>query len=246
MLRSLFIVALLFPLLAFAQGDNIEINLDTLQVYTPPPMFDGTPPTAEKAKPSRSVAIISKPKFVPVPMRKPRYSGPLIGRNDAPMPEIEEAQIVLQTAQDILRQIEGDTEPVEPPAVQAAPASPPPRLEPVRVKDKSSMNHAETFELILPFKLGETRLSKEHETLLLQQIVIRLQKYDDVQLEVRAFASSEEQQESPARRLSLARALAVRDFLNTRNIPRENIYLRPLGRAETANSDYVELIVSRI
>ncbi|MEM7651214.1 MAG: OmpA family protein [Pseudomonadota bacterium] len=239
------ILTILLSSPALAQ-DNVEINLDTLEGYSPPPMFETPAPVADE-KPRRSVEILAAPVIVPKPARKPAYSGPLIGRNAEKSIDLDEAQIVLQSAQDILRQIEGKEplpkEPALEPVAEEIVAAPP--TEPARIKNKSSLNAQESFELVLPFAPNETALMPEHQTLLAQQILIRLQKYDDIKLEIRAFASAPEHQKSAARRLSLARALAVRDFLKSRNIPQKDMYLRPLGQSSENNSDYVALILSR-
>ncbi len=235
-----------FP--ATAQDTNVEINLDTLQGYTPPPMFEETEPEALTPMPAVAPAPVEiiKTANVPIPQRKPPFSGTLKKRN---VDRIEE-QVVLQTAKDILRQIEGDTpknlqeiareeEPPEPTLLQQIVKKP-------VIQENVPITLNGPFEISIPYKPDEATPSNEHRRILLEQIFTRLHKYEDAHLEVRAYASSPALQKSPARRLSLERALGIQDFLLSKGIAEERIYLRPLGQAVQSRSDTVQLVVSRL
>ena len=242
-MRIFTLIAVFISTSALAQG-NVEINLDALEGYTPPPMFEEAEPGPLTPDPPPA-PVVAKTVNVPIPAKKPAITRTVKQATT----EIED-QIVLQTAQDILRQIEGKP-PLPKPSVEVeevkALAPPPPMPEPViPVKNKITLDENGRFEVVLPFTPGEEALSKEHQSILSQQIVLRMQKYENVRLDVRAFASSADAQESPSRRLSLVRALAVRNFLSSKDISKENIYLRPLGRSNTPNSDYIQLTLSQI
>ena len=241
---SLLLISLLFisgPVTA--QDSNVEINLDALQKYTPPPMFvepDSTDePEIEYLTPLPPSEVITPKKIVtvPLPAKKPAFHGTMRAQSL----DIEEHQVIVQNAQDVLRQIEGSPPNAAPDVKKTA--NPPEQLA---VKDRSSLTHGDHFEVTLPFPPAETALSAEHIQITLRQILIRLQKYEDARLEVIAYASSPEAQESFARRTSLKRALAIQDLLASKGINPRQIYLRPLGRAKSESKDYVQLRVSRL
>ena len=229
---------------AYAQENDVEINLDALQDYTPPPMFDAEPEalTPLPATPPASVEII-KTVVTPIPQRKPPFTGTLKKQEI----DIKEDQIVLQTAKDILRQIEGES--LESIIEQEVTPPPAPIKEVIKkpvVKKAEPLALTKPFEVSLPYETAETELSEEQKNILLQQILIRLQKYEEARLEVKAYASSDVVEESPTRRLSLERALEIRNFLISRGVGEEKIYLRALGASEQNNADYVQLTISRL
>ncbi len=230
---------------AFAQDSGVEIDLNALENYTPPPMFEEetealTPLPAVAPPPVEAIKTVN----VPLPQRKPPFTGTLKKREI----DIDEEQIVLQTAKDILKQIEGG----KPESLQslnnAAVQPPPQQLSPIKttVKNEAILSSSKPVIVPLPFTVSDVSLSEEQKLILLEQIFIRLQKYEGAHVEVRAYASSEVAQESPARRISLERALAIQDFLTSKGIEKERIYLRPLGTPEQGNADYVELVISRL
>ena len=65
-------------------------------------------------------------------------------------------------------------------------------------------------------------------------------------VEVRAYTAETAQTESKARRLSLARALAIRDYLVRNGVADDRIDSRALGAAPNeTNPDRIELYVER-
>ncbi|MCB9980975.1 MAG: hypothetical protein H6860_01060 [Rhodospirillales bacterium] len=237
----LFFMTLASPLFAFAQEGNVEINLEILEGYNPPPMFGQAVPDEV---PARSEPVIKAPEplarvVAPLPQRKPEYSG-FIRQPDL---QIDEGELAIQTAQDILRAIDGDSSDVAPQPdanVVQTHSKPAPTL-----KDLSSMRSDGTFEISLPFEADKTELDEVQRRVVLQQVLIRLQKYDDATLEIRSYASSADNIESGARRTALARALAIEALLMDKGIQETRIFLRPLGAVHGEQENAAVLSISR-
>ncbi|MCB9983965.1 MAG: hypothetical protein H6861_09920 [Rhodospirillales bacterium] len=209
-------------------GDNVEIHLDSLDDYTPPPMMFETPQAVKSS--------VQKPS-APLPQRKPVYHGPAIKR---PASRIDEGALAIQSAQDILRAIdENYTEASEP---EAEPVYQPPAP---KLKDLSSLERQGHYEIALPFEQQETALTEAHKKLILQQILIRLQKYDDATLEIRSYASSSETLESAARRIALSRAVAVEQLLLSKGIQEQRIFLRALEQHDGSLQNSMLLVITR-
>ena len=102
-----------------------------------------------------------------------------------------------------------------------------------------------TFEISLPFEADKTELDEVQRRVVLQQVLIRLQKYDDATLEIRSYASSADNIESGARRTALARALAIEALLMDKGIQETRIFLRPLGAVHGEQENAAVLSISR-
>ena len=103
------------------------------------------------------------------------------------------------------------------------------------------------YEVSLQFRVLESAISEDHKIIILEEVFTLLKKHEDASIEVRAYASDEGDQGSAARRASLERALAVEEFLLTKGIEEERIYLRALGnKSAQENGDYVSLLISRL
>lgn len=241
MLRALIILAVLScPVLFYDKAhaqEDVEINLDTLDGYVPPPMMFGDPQQEIPPRP----AVRG---FAPLPRRKPFYDGWLLQRVRQ---NIDEDVLAVQTAQDVLRAIDGDVDDIEQPVARPAAVSEPPKNPPSQKrKDLSSLQFSDSFELALPFPETESSLQNSHKDLILQNIVIRLQKYEDSILEVRSYAGISDQAEGEARRIALARAVAIERFLMEKGIAERRIFLRALaGTTDKNQKDSVLLVVSR-
>lgn len=81
----------------------------------------------------------------------------------------------------------------------------------------------------LAFKNGQTSLSKDLETQLKTDILPLLIKNSDARIQILSFASPTDGTESSARRISLSRALAVRDYMLAQKIQPERIDVRALA-----------------
>jgi len=236
--------------IAYAQSSNIEINLDALESYAPPPMFEPEQPNAQDGLlPLPEPSSLNKKRVnVPLPEKKPVF----IKRRsyDASKEiDIDASQVVLQTAQDILKQIDGVDGTLSHETAKGEAAPPVVKVESPpapSIKERAVLSEQGDFNLVLPFKPQQNELSDEHKKILLQQVLLRLQKYENARLEIKSYASSLEAQATYARRLSLIRALAVQKFLIDKNIPETSIFVRPLGADNNGSADYIELIISRI
>ena len=116
--------------------------------------------------------------------------------------DVDESDLVLQNAQDILRQIDEEAADEMDLAPQAPtpPSEVKPHVQPIKpVKNRAGLNNG-MFELKLPFKSGLTELDEAQRSLVLEQIYLRLQKYEDTHLNVQAYASAEIDNESAVRR----------------------------------------------
>jgi outer membrane protein OmpA-like peptidoglycan-associated protein len=78
----------------------------------------------------------------------------------------------------------------------------------------------------------------------LDKVVMRLTDNQDLRVELRAFATSGDSA-SKARRVSLARALAVKSYLTSRGIADERIDVRALGASDANAGDRVDLFLMR-
>jgi outer membrane protein OmpA-like peptidoglycan-associated protein len=99
-------------------------------------------------------------------------------------------------------------------------------------------------DLRVDFQPGEAVIPGG-ETAKLDRIVGRLTDNSDLRIELRAFATSHADSTSMARRVSLARALAIKSYLTSRGIPDERIDVRALGSSPSDASDRVDLFLMR-
>jgi outer membrane protein OmpA-like peptidoglycan-associated protein len=124
--------------------------------------------------------------------------------------------------------------PVMPPAVPAglAAAAPAPMLG----TDKSKLS--------LPFTPGTGTLTPEQTQTLAQQILPLLQQNAGARLQIQAFATPVDKSQSSDRRVSLSRALAIRDSLMVQGIEARRIDVRALGAGPDGKpTDRVDLVV---
>ena len=97
--------------------------------------------------------------------------------------------------------------------------------------------------ITMEFKSRLTNLQSDQETALKTDILPRLKANPNQRLQIQAFASHNSNEESEARRISLARALAVRAFLLSNGIDPSRMDVRALGSNTTSNvTDGVDLV----
>lgn len=144
------------------------------------------------------------------------------------------------------------TVPAAPPAVAAippvqpppAPANvPPPAAPPISASAATSATSTKAG-LQLTFAKDQTELSPDSAASI-KQLVGAAPNADSTTFNVLAYASGDPDDPSTARRLSLSRAIAVREALMADGVPSTRIYLRALGSEPSAGSppDRVELDV---
>jgi outer membrane protein OmpA-like peptidoglycan-associated protein len=115
--------------------------------------------------------------------------------------------------------------PVAPPAEATAPPPPPPISESATTKAEPASQG-----LRLLFGAGSADLSPDSAASL-KQLAGSAPQSDATSFNVAAYAPGNRDDPSTARRLSLARAMAVRSALVTSGVPSARIYVRALGEA---------------
>lgn len=183
-------------------------------------------------------------------------------KTKAPPPKVEAEQIiedsdlVIQNAQDILKQLGGDV-PVTPPKpttkpvrndapierVNAEPlelsASSSPRQE---VKSLPQISESSSSKLELNFEHDQMALEDLQKTDILEQVFIPLKENSNMRVFVKSHAASPDKEQSESRRVSLKRALAVEDFLKSKGIDKTKVIVMPLGNTvQNADRIYLEL-----
>ena len=268
--RLLLIISVSFATLPVCAQEDVEINLEVLEGYDPPPMFSSPEPEPQpplkappvKKKQAQPKTESKKPKAAkvadrpPVPPRRPKVTHAaesfiakaraeyLASKDDAeseapqeasqiavvpvkkassppPMPggmtikgdDDLEMELMSPTVQEILASIDdGDDDkraPVPAGAVTALPS--------------------EGANISFGFEPGVSGLPLESKQSILTQVRSQLTAGNVERVEIRAYASMIDQVVSSARRISLARALEIRDFLTQGKVDASDIDIRPMG-----------------
>jgi outer membrane protein OmpA-like peptidoglycan-associated protein len=172
---------------------------------SPPELKAEPPKPVEIAKPVEVAKPVEPPK--PVEVAKPV---------EPPKP----APVVAAAPQPLLSPVPPavsmPAQPVVPPQVAALPSSEPPALS----------GGSDTISLA--FDAEDAKVSDRARNDLVT-LVKRMQKDEDLNLQLLAYASGDEASASKARRLSLSRALEVRKYLMDKGIRSTRIEVRALG-----------------
>ena len=99
-----------------------------------------------------------------------------------------------------------------------------------------SADNAEAYRLLFD---GNSPELKPSETAILDKVAARLNNSSDLRLQVRSYANGTPETTSAARRLSLARALKVREYLMQKNIVATRLDIRALGSGSVEMGDEV-------
>lgn len=217
-------VIVLFCSSAAHAENNVQIDLESLKSYQPPPMF-GAPPAMPAQ--SRSPVTIYRP-------------------------ELDESQVVQPTVQDILQQLDGvpmGAAPAPAPAVQKIEITPPQETvidKPSRVYARPAIKKGnihttaqevkaappspvfEPLNYVLQVQPGTEGLSAEQQAGIRAAVLPALQA-EGVRLFITAYATGTDGTESEARRSSLRRALEAKSFLMGLNVPEDRIHIFALG-----------------
>ncbi len=154
----------------------------------------------------------------------------------------EELQVTTPTAQEILKQIDGEvgeelSKRIEALKEDAAKTPPTPSyplsndLKPQKV----ITSELSDFALVLDFDANETTLSKAQIAKVVSDIPIKFQRTSNVRVQVTSFNNTAGISENENRRISLLRALEVRKALEAHNISYRNVDLMPMGRSVDKN-----------
>ncbi|MBR9973481.1 OmpA family protein [Magnetospirillum sp. J10] len=207
-------------------------------VATIKPALPTKPQIAEMAP----VAAAPNPAAIPTPViaaKGPQVSLPEV-KAEAPKPVEPAKPVEIAKPAEIAAPMEAP-KPVAPPMVAAAPrpllapvppAVPvmPPQVASLPSSDVPSLSGgSDTISLIFApdeAKVGDSVRSD------LAALVKRLQKDEDLNLQLLAYAAGDEASASKARRLSLSRALEVRKFLMDKGVRSTRIEVRALGNKQ--------------
>ena len=190
---------------------------------------------------------------------KPTY------KTKAPPPKVEAEQIiedsdlVIQNAQDVLRQLGGEVAPAPPkPAVKPTPSTSPigrVNAEPLEfgtpsqarqvVKPLPTIADSATSKLELNFSADQLTLAELQKTDIIEQVFIPLKENNNVRVFIKSHAASPDKEQSESRRVSLQRALAVQEFLEAKGVQRTKLIVMPMGNT-VQNADRIHLELSSL
>ncbi len=131
-------------------------------------------------------------------------------------------------------------EPLEAPLIQTAPIqTAPPVPEP---EDDADRNAATRLTLV--YEPQEQNLTQDHRERL--KLLLGMAAASEINIEIKAYASPDGENQSSARRISLSRALAVREFLiESGGIDAGQIFVRAMGdETQDPPLDRVDLSVT--
>ena len=259
----LVLIYLAMPISSHAQTPGVEIYLETLDdlgPQKPAPAYEPVLPTL----PPPPVEMSVMHKSVPIPARKPAFSGTIIQPGSVPR---EKRQDVLDKAhrllgetvpQAVARETPPPTAPKKPVTKAQKPAeaeAPQEAVEEEKTEETTAPKKkeepvsltalAQNLEITFTFEPTQETLTDAQKKQLIQEVVPMLGQHEDMRLEILSQATGAKGIESDARRLSLLRARAIQDFLVEHGIEKRIILPRPLGFSEGA-SDVALLRVYRL
>lgn len=129
----------------------------------------------------------------------------------------------------------GDTENINMASIESMP---PQVINPVQIP-LSAQN-----SVSLPYQSGQNSISTEQQDIINDDVLTRLKSDDSSRLQIVSYASSTKPDISNARRISLARALALRSYLMSHGIESHRMDVRALGNQSNGSgvSDRIDLV----
>ncbi len=226
-------------LIAAASPEADEAEESTEAPESAPESEPATPsaPIPRPPAPSPPAAEVAVP---PAPPQKPQASAPTSPVEEATPPEAEE---VSQMAEEASTAPEPSSEQADPPQEDDG-GEQSTELEEIEIEDQQAvLPPGDAPErLRLQFQAGEVELTEAMQDQLLQ-VAQQLRTHEEERIQLLAYASGYEEDISRARRLSLARALAVRAFLLDQGIRSTRMDVRALARSEgNAPADRVDVV----
>ena len=159
--------------------------------------------------------------------------------------DIDDSDLVIQNAYDILKQIDEESADDLPPPVKKS--TPTTTKAPVRtITAEKIPPFSGPKEYSLSFENPDSPLSESHEKVLIEDIFFNLKSDATLRLEIRAFSNVLSEQQSQARRASLQRAIQIRDYLMEKGLDERRFFIRPLGHNDKSDKERVELLLKRI
>lgn len=201
----------------------------------PPTRIAATPPPAALPRPPTTSAAPSTPTVVAAPPPPP----------PPPLPAADAATAPPAVASDVPRVPRGEVAAAPLPPADPAPA---PATAPARTSPPADATRVVALPpaggdiLRVEFTQGSSALTRDIESRL-GALAAQL-KATDARLQLKAFASTNGDNISQARRLSLSRALAVRSFLIEQGLRSTRIDVRALGIARDGGAaDRVDVVL---
>ena len=263
--------------LAAARNKSVEVNLDVLDElknYQPPPMFDAekpATPAAEKPE-NKNKPKAAETQAAPVPRKKPKIAAqekekpskisireasplpkaaltdveatPLDGTEDTDEPPVLEPEDLAADAQE-----QEEAAPPDAPERAHDEASLPPQPAPflMDAPQSAELIQSRPGTVSLNFSSGKTDVPPEMQDILQVSILDAARVMPDARIEIRSYAAAPPEGESQARRLSLLRALQIRDYLVTARMDSGRIDILPLGTQTRAlPADRVDIVVKPV
>ncbi|MCB1531283.1 MAG: OmpA family protein [Alphaproteobacteria bacterium] len=221
-MRFILFIAVCFA--ALPASAQVEVNMDVLEGYTPPPMFDAPEPAASKAPlPSKKPHTPAKPQPAPVePVEKEI---------------LQESALATPDAREILATLD--------PTAELPPEQPPAPPEPKREIVYAQPLPSGPGKVSVAFLPGETTLQAPIPRSTIDEITIALKSHPQARIQIFAYAdSSATDTESQERRVSLERALTVRSYLAQNEISPAIMDIRPLGsHSEQSPLERVDIVL---
>ncbi len=174
---------------------------------------------------------------------------------------IENSDLVIQNAQDILDHIDdGDETASSAPTPARKPNSNGTHIErvkaePLEIKAPSKpqvyvenipdLAPRDASKLQLSFNPQQAELAELQKSNLLEQVFIPLKEDDSMRVFIHSHAASPDKQQSASRRASLQRALMVQDFLLSKGIDPTKLIILPMGNT-VQNANRINIELSRL
>ncbi len=217
-MRHFLTLPVLLMLFALPAGAQVTVDLNALDQLKKPAPSNGpsvrkpVPSKPKAAKPQAEKPAPPKPtpsEAAPAPAKAPPgFHAPLPALPGGPPPNVELAPVPPPVA----------------PANKPSSSQAPPAVAPTA----AGTGRATPGGLRVTFGAGQGEMSPASEQAL-KTLAARTAKNDAVSYNVLAYAAGSPEDPSTARRLSLARALAVRSVLMSAGVPSTRIYVRALG-----------------
>ena len=172
------------------------------------------------------------------------YKGNINQSSRPAITKVKEKKNKEQTTQAISRDIQEKLAAKQPASAQSSKSG---EKNKVSAYDHKRLKNQLETPLTLAFEEGQTELSSAHKQVLSDILEDAHDKIKLSRIEIRAFSVNIDDTQSGARRISLARALAVREYLLQMGVAPENLDLRALGnQAKGTLKDKVDINLSSI
>lgn len=199
------------------------------KVVVPP-----TPTTTSAYKPKTNPTMPAVPPIHVESSALPALPMPLADADKISQPSVGER--IIDAA--LERQIESDSEKIKDKLTK--------EKETKKKKEKSKDDKKSVVKIpnnSLEFQVGQMDLTDKIETQIRKSILPEITNDLNARIQILSFATSPDKSESTARRISLTRALSVRDYLKKMNIDVSRIDVRALASDNSTPPDRVDIVL---